>query len=283
MAWGLLPVYWKALGTVPPMEILCHRVVWSAGFLWLVTLVLGGWTEVRRALASPRLRGALFLGSLLIGGNWFLYIWAVNAERVLETSLGYYMNPLVNVLLGRAFFGERLRRGQLLAVALAAAGVLNLTLGYGRFPWIAVVLAVSFAAYGAVRKAARVAAVSGLLLETTALLPPALGYLVWVGSTGAGAFGTAGFGVTALLVGAGLATSLPLLGFAHGVGRLRLTTVGVLQFIAPTIAFCLGVFRYGEPFTRAHLVTFACIWTGVAVFALEGVATARRRPLAATP
>ncbi len=283
MAWGLLPAYWKALGAVPPLEILCHRVVWSAGFLWLVTLILGGWGEVRRALASSRLRGALLLGSLLIGGNWFLYIWAVNAERVLETSLGYYMNPLVNVLLGRVFFGERLRRGQLAAVALAAAGVLNLTVGYGRFPWIAVVLAVSFAAYGAVRKAARVAAVPGLLLETTALVPPALGYLLWLGSAGLGAFGPAGAGVTALLVGAGLATSLPLLGFAHGVGRLRLTTVGVLQFIAPSIAFCLGVFAYGEPFTRAHLVTFACIWSGVAVFALEGVVVARRRPVPSHP
>ncbi len=279
--WGLLPLYWKALRSVPSFELLCHRIVWSVAFLAAVTAFQGRWAGLRRAAAEPRVLGLSLLSACLIGVNWFVYIWAVNSGHILETSLGYYVNPLVNVLLGAAFFSERLRRGQLAAVLAAAVGVGNLALGYGRFPWIALVLACSFAAYGALRKVARVESVPGLFLETCALAVPALAYLVWVASRGEGAFGAAGPRVTALLVGSGAATSLPLVAFAFGVRRLRLVTVGVLQYIAPSIAFLLGVFLYREPFTPSHLVTFGCVWLAIALYTAEGFRVLRRGPRSA--
>jgi len=281
VAWGLLPVYWKALQGVPAFEVLCHRIVWSVVFLALVTAFQGRWEGVRRAAADPRVLGFSLLSGSLIGANWFVYIWAVNSGHVLETSLGYYVNPLVNVLLGAAFFSERLRRGQLAAVLVAAVGVANLALGYGRFPWIALVLACSFAAYGALRKVARVESVPGLFLETCALAVPALAYLAWLASRGEGAFAAVGPRVTALLVGSGAATSLPLVAFAFGVRRLRLVTVGVLQYIAPSIGFILGVFLYREPFTASHLLTFSCVWLAIALYTAEGFRALRRSRRAA--
>jgi chloramphenicol-sensitive protein RarD len=207
-----------------------------------------------------------------------LYIWGVNSGRILETSLGYYMNPLINVVVGYTFFSERLRRFQKLAILLAVAGVLNLTFGYGRFPWMGLSLAASFALYGALRKTARVDALPGQWIETLVLCVPASFYLLRLHWGGSGSFNSAQPSVCLLLAASGVITSLPLVGFAYGVRRLSFATVGVLQYISPTIAFLLGVFLYREPFTRSHLVTFCCIWLGILAYTLEGVWATRRLP-----
>ncbi len=277
VVWGVLPAYWKALQHVPPLEILCHRIIWSLVFLTVLSVCQGTWTEIVAAVQAPRTLRLTVVSGGVIGLNWLLYIWAVNSGHVLGTSLGYYMTPLVNILLGAAFFAERMRRGQAVAVGLAAVGVVNLTFGYGRFPWFALALAVSFASYGAMRKAARGGSTTGLALETLLLAGPALGYLIWLDARGEGAFGRDGFATSALLVGAGLATSLPLVGFAYGVRRLQLMTIGLLQYLAPSIAFLLGVFAYREPFSGSHLITFGCVWVALTLYTVEGMARSRHR------
>lgn len=281
LAWGFLPVYWKLLGGVPALEILCHRVAWSALFLGVILAAQRRWREVGAALRHAPTRRLLAVSSVLIGGNWFTYIWAVHEGRVLEASLGYYVNPLVNALLGVVFLGDRLRPLQVAAILLAAAGVTNLVVAHGSVPWVSLVLAVSFAFYGLVRKAMRVEALPGLLVETVALTVPALAYLGLLALTHAGAFATVSPSTDLLLVGAGAATSLPLLAFAFSARRLRLVTVGVLQYIAPTCMFLLGVLAYGEPFSSAHLVTFSLIWGGVALYAGEAFSVSFRRVRAA--
>ena len=270
LMWGLLPIYWKALGMVPAMEILCHRIVWSLALITMVLWLTGRFGELRDALASRRTLLILCCTSLLVSINWFTYIWAVNSEHVMEASLGYYINPLVNVLLGFVFLRERPRRVQILAILLATVGVVNLVAAHGRLPWIALILAFSFGCYGLARKVAHVESLPGLFFETLALGLPAGIYLLHQGTTGVGALGTVNPGVDALLVGAGLVTALPLVAFAYGARRLPLVTVGILQYIAPTCMFVLGVFVYGEQFSAAHLTTFLFIWAGVAVYTVEG-------------
>jgi len=276
LIWGLLPMYWKALSAVPALQILCHRIVWSLVFLALVVTVRRGWGGVRQALRSRRDVLLLAAGSVLISINWFLYIWAVNHGHVVESSLGYYINPLVNVLLGFAFFRDRLRRWQVVAIVLAAAGVLNLVWQFGRAPWIALALAVSFGMYGLVRKVATVESVNGLFFETLVLGLPAAGYLGWQEMQGLGALGHLDIGTDLLLISAGVVTATPLVLFAFAARRLRLATVGVLQYIAPTGMFLLGVFAYGEPFSPAHLTTFALIWAGIALYTADGLRGLRR-------
>ena len=276
VAWGLLPIYWKSVQTIAPLEILCHRIIWSLAFLAVVVTVKRAWGGLFAPLARPRNLLILTASSLTIGGNWLLYIWAVNTDHVLQTSLGYFITPLVNMLFGFVFFRERLNRPQWLAVGLAGAGVSNSVLAYGAFPWIALTLAVSFACYGLLRKVAEVESVQGLLLETLVLGPLALGYVVVLLATGKSGFLAGTPTVDLLLVGAGAATALPLIGFAFGARRLRLSTVGVLQYIAPSIAFVLGVFLYREPFGPTQLITFALIWTGLAVYALDSIRAMRR-------
>jgi chloramphenicol-sensitive protein RarD len=276
LAWGLLPIYWKALGQVPPLEILCHRIVWSALFSALILTVLGRWGEAGLAFRVAANRRMIWFSGLLIGVNWYLFIWAVNTGHVVEASLGYYINPLVNVLLGFLFFKDRLRRLQLAAILLATIGVVNLILSLGIFPWISLALALTFGLYGLVRKMMGVESLPGLFFETTALSVPALAMLVWLFLTGSLALGTLGPGTDLLLVGAGAVTSLPLLAFAFSTRRLRLVTVGILQYLAPTSMFLLGVFAYNEPFSRAHLITFACIWAGVALYTAESLLLSRR-------
>ncbi len=273
--WGLLPLYWKLVQQVPPFEILCHRIVWSAVFLLPLVLLGGRMAEVRAAVASRRNLLTIVGSSLLIGGNWFLYIWAVNSDMVLETSLGYYMTPLVNALLGALVLGERPSRVQLAAIAIAAAGVLSMLVSYGRLPWVALVLAVSFSFYGLLRKLVRVEPIPGLFLETMLLVPMAAGYLAWVAWQGGGGLGRQGLSTGLLLVGAGIATSTPLLCFAFAARRLRLTTLGVMQYIAPSLAFLLGAFVFREPVTSAHMLTFACIWTALALYTADGLRAAR--------
>lgn len=275
-AWGFNPVYFKAVAKVPVVEIVAHRVVWSVLFLAMVVSVGRQWPTIARALFDRRAIATLVVSTLLLSSNWGFYVWAVANERILETSIGYFINPLVSVLLGMVFLGERLNRVQAVAVALAVAGVANLTWHYGQLPWIALYLAGSFGLYGLVRKTAPVDALGGLFIETLILLPVALAYLIWLSATGAGAFGGAGIGFDALLILSGPVTALPLLWFSAAARRLKLSTVGFFQYIAPSTQFLLAVYAYGEPFTDAHAVTFPLIWTALALLTVDAVRRQRR-------
>ncbi|MFH1915586.1 MAG: EamA family transporter RarD [Pseudomonadota bacterium] len=276
LAWGLLPVYWKSLQGVAPLEILCHRILWSLVFIAVILTFKHRWAETFAPLRSPRNLLILSLSSLTIAVNWLIYIWAVNNGNVLATSLGYYINPLVNVLFGFLFFRERLNPLQTTAIGLAALGVLNSVVGYGELPWISLTLAVTFACYGLLRKIASVESLPGLFLETMVLAPAALLYVLHLQAAGSSGFLAGNTRIDLLLVGAGAATALPLIGFAFGTRRLRLTTIGLLQYIAPSIAFMLGIFAYNEPFGPSHLLTFALIWSGLALYTVDSVRAIRR-------
>ncbi len=280
--WGVMPLYWHLLKAVPSLQIVLHRIAWSALFVGAYLLWRDGRGWLRRTLADPRLGWMLALSGVLIAFNWGLYIWAVNAGHVVETALGYFINPLLNVLIGVLFLRERLRPLQWLSVAVAAAGVLWLAVRYGQVPWIALALAASFGLYGVVRKLAHVDAVAGLGVESAYLFLPAIALLAWTEAHGGGGFG-AGYGAaaSALLVLGGIVTALPLVGFAYAVRRIPLATVGLLQYIAPTLQFLIGVLVFREPFDRERLVGFACIWLALAIFAADGLLRARRGRLAA--
>jgi len=269
IAWGLLPFYWKALQSVPPPEILAHRVVWSFIFLLLLVGTRGRWPEVRATFAVPRTRRMVLFTALLIGVNWLTYITAINTDHVVEASLGYFINPLVSVLLGAVFLRERLDRWQGAAVVLAAAGVGWLTWRFGAVPWFALILAVTFGLYGLLRKVAAMGATAGLLAETGLLSPIALIYVTLMIVQGSARTGTAPLTVHLLLFFAGVVTAVPLLLFVSGVRRIPLSLAGFLQYISPTMQFLLGVFAFGEPFTVDHLAAFALIWTGLLVFSLR--------------
>ncbi|MDH5824704.1 EamA family transporter RarD [Luteimonas sp. RD2P54] len=279
--WGLMPLYWHLLKAVPSLQIVAHRILWSTLLLvaWLAWKRGGGW--LRATLAQPRLAWMLALSAMLIGCNWALYIWAVNAGHVIETSLGYFINPLLNVVIGVLFLRERLSAPQWVSVAMAAAGVLWLTFNYGNFPWIALGLALSFAMYGLVRKLAAVESIPGLGVESLYLLLPGLALLLWGETHGQGGF-LDGWGavLVALLVFGGALTALPLIGFAYAVRRVPLSVVGVMQYIAPTLQFLLGVFFFLETFDRERAIGFAFIWAALAVFAFDGWRRSRRRALA---
>lgn len=277
LMWGLLPVYWKSLITVNPFEILCHRILWSLVFIAVILTIKHRWAETFAPLRSPKNIAILTCSSLCIGCNWLLYIWAVNNNHILETSLGYYINPLVNILFGFIFFRERLSPMQGIAISLAALGVINSVVSHGELPWISLVLAVSFSFYGVLRKVASVESLPGLFLETMVLGPVALTYLLHLRSIGESVFLTGPWHIDLLLIGAGAATSMPLIGFAYGARRLQLTTLGVLQYTAPSIAFLLGVFLYHEPFSTSHMITFALIWAGLAVYTSDSIRTIRKQ------
>ncbi len=280
--WGLMPLYWHLLKAVPALQIVLHRAVWCAILvaLWLTWTCGRGW--LREVLAKPRLAGMLAMSGTLIAFNWGLYVWAVNNGHVVETSLGYFINPLLNVVIGVVFLRERLSPPQWVAVALAAAGVAWLTLRYGSFPWIALCLAVSFALYGLIRKFAAVEAVRGLGVENMFMFAPALLALLWLEWHGDGGFFALRWGgwTDALLVLGGALTALPLIFFAFAVRRVPLTVVGLLQYISPTLQLLLGVFFFGEAFGLDRALGFAFIWTGLVVFALDGILAARRRIVA---
>lgn len=283
VCWGLLPVYWKALSRVPALEIICHRIVWSLVCTGLLLLVTGRAGAVRQALGSRRNVLLLACSSSLIAVNWFLYIWAVNAGHVLDASLGYYLNPLVNVVLGMAVFGDRLNRTRAIAVGLAGAGVAVQVAMLGRFPWIALILALTFGLYGMVRKLMSLESLPGLFLETLVLGLPAGGYLLWLARAGSGSLGSFGPGTDILLVGAGVVTTLPLLSFAFGARRITLTTLGVLQYLSPTGMFLLGTLAYGEPFGAVQAATFCLIWAGVALYTADGIRSLRWLKAGGTP
>jgi chloramphenicol-sensitive protein RarD len=278
VVWGLMPLYWHLLKAVPALQIVAHRIVWSTLLVvgWLVWSQGRGW--LRAALARPRAVWMLALSGLLIGFNWSLYIWAVNAGHVVETSLGYFINPLLNVVLGVALLHERLRSAQWISVTLAVAGVVWLTVHFGQPPWIAICLALSFALYGLLRKLMAIDAVAGMGVESVYLFLPALMVLVWNESHGQGGFfSTWGAGLVALLVFGGALTALPLIGFSFAVRRVPLSTVGLIQYIAPTLQFLTGIFVFHEAFDRTRLVGFVFIWAALVIYAGEGLWQARRR------
>jgi len=279
--WGIIPIFWKFLRTVPASEILAHRFVWTTLFLSCLLSWQRRWPEVIAATRSRRTMLYCLASSTAISCNWLMFIWAVNVGRVLETSLGYFMTPLINVLFGALFLRERLTRLQLASVILATVGVLNLAFGYGRVPWIALGLCFSWGAYGLLRKSSGTAAIPGLFFETTMLLPVAIAFLLVLQTRGAATFGKEHWDLSLLLISAGLVTGLPLVWFGHAARYLRLTTVGFLQYLAPSGTFFLGVFLYHEPFTRAHLITFTLIWIALAIFTFEMIRLWRaRRPAA---
>ena len=276
-AWGFLPIFWRSLHGVPAIELLVNRVVWSLLFLGGALLVRKRWEWVAMLRENPR-RAALFgLTAVLLSINWLTYIWAVNAGYIIETSLGYFINPLFNVLLGTIFLGERLRNGQWAAVALATVGVLYLTISYGTLPWIALTLAFSFGFYGLLRKTAVLGAMEGLTMEMLFLLPAAIFYLIYLEANGGGHFGHDGWTVTLLIVFSGLVTAVPLTLFSYGARQLPLTTMGLLQYIAPTIQLLIGVLMFGELFTGARVVGFSIIWLALILYSAEGLFVARHR------
>ncbi len=274
-AWGFLPAYWKQMQAVNAFEILCHRIVWSCLFLAGILAWQRRWDEVLDIIHNPQALRRLVLSSFLIGLNWFIYIWAVNTGRVVETSLGYYINPMINVLLGFLLLGERFSRVQWIAVLFALGGVVYSLVGYGALPVFALTLAVTFALYGFSRKKIDAAPIPGLFIETLVLFIPALAYIGFrVG------FCTSPFlqetALSLWCLGSGVVTSLPLIWFAAAAKRLNLSTIGILQYLAPSIAFVLGVFVYKEPFTRHSLITFGFIWAGVLLYIWESGLNARR-------
>ncbi|WP_342449815.1 EamA family transporter RarD [Sphingomonas jejuensis] len=277
LMWGVLPLYFRTVSSVHPFEIVAQRVLWSVIFIAGVLLAAGRMGRLRRAVGDKRVVLTLAATAGLIGLNWLIYVWAVLNGHVLATSLGYYLNPLVNVAMGVVVLKERLSRAQVVAVMLAAAGVLVLALGAPDGLWISLTLAVSFASYGLLRKIVAVEALEGLAVETLILAVPAAAAIAWFASAGALSFGTAP-DVSLLLMAGGVVTALPLLLFAAGARRLRYSTVGILQFVAPTIQFGLAVLVFREPLSLAQLACFSAIWAGLAIYLTDSIRTARRAP-----
>ena len=275
--WGLFPLYWRELQEIVPLQITAHRIVWCTVFVvgFLVWKKGLGW--LRATLAPPHAAPLLLASSLLISVNWVLYIWAVNAGFVVEAALGYFINPLVNVLLGVAVLGERLNARQWFSVALATCGVAWLTWRLGRLPWIALALAFSFGTYGLIRKIVSVESVPGLGVESLIMFIPSLAYLAFCEATGAGGFGHVGRYEDLLLVLAGAVTALPLIWFAYGARRIPLSLVGIIQYIGPTLQLLTGVFLFHEPFSEVQLIGFGCIWAALALYALDGLWRIRMR------
>jgi chloramphenicol-sensitive protein RarD len=274
LLWGILPLYFKAVDHVDALEIVAHRIVWSLFFLAALVTWWGKWSGIRAALSTPRVVMTLALTACLIGINWLVYIYAVVSGHVLEGSLGYYLNPLVNVLLGVFLLKEKLSRAQIAAVFLAAVGVAILAAGAGGAIWISLTLAGSFALYGYLRKVAPVDSLEGLSIETTILAPVAIGWILYLQSTGTGSFlDTRGTDI--LLVLGGAITAIPLLLFTAAARRLPYSTLGFLQYVAPSLQFLLAVLVFGEPLTTAHLVCFGAIWTALIIFVFEGVRKGR--------
>jgi chloramphenicol-sensitive protein RarD len=274
LAWGFLPAYWKQLQDITPFEVLCHRIVWSCIFLCMIIGIQKRWVEVSQIIRGPGNRIKLCGSGILIAVNWFIYIWAVNSDHVVETSLGYYISPMFNVGIGFLLLRERFSRLQSSALLFAIAGIGYSLFIYGKPPLFALTLAVSFAFYGYARKKISVAPIPGLLVETFVLFIPALGYLFYREYCDEGLFGHQLAG-SLWLIGSGIVTSLPLLWFSAATKNLKLSTVGIMQYLAPTIAFALGVFVYQEPFDRHNIVTFILIWTGVIVFCIDTILRSR--------
>lgn len=276
VAWGLFPLYFKQVAQVPSLEVVMHRTLWSLVFVFAVLAVRRQWAWMAAVVRQPRVLGAFALSAVLLSGNWLTYVWAVQNHHVVDASLGYFILPLVNVALGFAFLHERPRPGQWLAVAVAAAGVLWLTVQAGRLPWIALVLALSFGFYGLLRKVAVLGALEGLALETLVLAPVAAAVLGWWTWQGQGALLQADAPTLGWLLLAGPLTAVPLLLFAAGARLIPLATLGILQYISPSLQFALGVWAFHEPFQPARLAGFVLIWAALCVYTAEGWWAGRR-------
>ena len=275
-SWGLVPLYWKQLAGINPVELIAHRHVWSLVFVLALVAAQGTFGEVRAALATPRSLGLNFLSATLLTANWLLYVWGVNTGHVIECSLGYFLVPLVNVALGRWILHEHLRRLQWIAIACAAAGVALMVAQLGRPPWIALAIAGTWGAYGLLRKKSPLGSLIGLTVETLLLAPFAVGFLLWQHHTGAGALGRVDALTQVLVLSAGVITAVPLLLFAFGARRIRLSTMGLLQYLAPTVQFVLGVWVYHEPFSRERIAGFALIWLGLALYTADNLWAQRK-------
>jgi chloramphenicol-sensitive protein RarD len=273
LAWGFLPLYWKLLDQVPASEILAHRVIWSFVFVCLILAITSKWDtfklECRNIFSKRNQVLSLLASSLLISVNWFIYIWAVNTEQVVEASLGYYINPLLSVLLGIVVLKERLTSWQLISFALATIGVAILAIQYGKVPWIAISLAMSFALYGLAKKITNLSSLIALTIETLLALPIALLFISSLHLGGTGSFAVSSYYITLLLIGAGVSTALPLLFFAQGARRIPLSMIGFLQYIAPTISLVLGIFIFKESFTKVHLISFIFIWAALTLYSIS--------------
>jgi chloramphenicol-sensitive protein RarD len=279
VTWGLFPIYWKWLHQIDAVQLVSHRILWSFVILLIVILLMRQWQAFRAAALAPRVLRIYGIAALLIAVNWLTYVWAVNAGFIVETSLGYFINPLISVLLGVIFLRERLRPWQWGPIGLAATGVLYLTLVHGSVPWIALTLAFSFGTYGLVKKTAPLGSIYGLTVETGVLLVPAILYLLYSEMIGQGALFHAGTVTDGLLVGAGVATTIPLLMFASAARRIPLSSVGILQYISPTLQFLLGVLIYKEAFESNQLVGYGIVWAALILFAVEGFIAYRTVPV----
>ncbi len=280
--WGFFPIYWKLLQHVPALELLGHRIAWSFVFLILFIVIAKQWIEFRSLINAKTLQIYL-IASLLIGANWLLYVWAVNAGHIVETSLGYFINPLLSVFLGLIILREKLRRAQWIPIVIAFIGVVYLTFNYGRLPWIALGLAFSFGFYGLVKKLAPLSSVFGLTLETGILFIPALAYLGFHEADGTASFLHTGIAADLLMIGAGVVTTIPLLMFASAAKQIPLTMIGVLQYLAPTIQFLIGVFVYKEAFDTSRLIGFSIVWLALIIFWVENFMAHRNPPVPPLP
>lgn len=274
--WGLVPLYWTQLKAVDPVELIAHRHVWSLAFLLGVIAFQGGFSAVGAALGSVRSFATNLLGALLLTGNWLVYVWGVNTGHVIECSLGYFLVPLVNVAAGRFVLHEQLRRAQWVAIGLAATGVAWMIVQLGRAPWIALALAATWGGYSLLRKKSPLGPLTGLTVETLLLTPVAIGFLLWQHHAGAGALGRVDLVTHVLVLSAGVITAIPLLLFAYGAKRIRLSTLGLLQYLAPSVQLVLGVFVYREPFARDRVLSFAFIWAALALYTADNLLAQRR-------
>ena len=280
--WGILPLYWKLMIAVPAVEILAHRIFWSFIFMALVVIFSGGWKKVAAVFPDRKKLLLMFLCGFIISINWYTYIYAVNSDHVIEASMGYFINPLVVVLLGVTVFREKLSRWQLTALILATIGVLIITVQYGRVPWIALFLAATFAIYGLTKKIARVDPVTGLVLETFIVMPFALVFIITLEAGNAGALGTAPMAVRLFLAGTGIITAIPLILYARGIEKTTFSMMGFLQYIAPSINLFLGIFIFKEYFSLVHLISFCFIWAALAIFTLANTGVLKEPALAGT-
>lgn len=276
LIWGLVPLYWTRLSAVAPLELIAHRHFWSLVLLAALVGAQGGFGAVAAALRTPRSFGTHLLSASLLTTNWLVYVWGVNTGHVIETSLGYFLVPLVNVATGRLVLHEELRRGQWIAIALAGAGVVVMFAQLGRPPWIALCLAATWGAYSLMRKRSPLGALPGLTAETLLLAPLALGYLAWRHHTGAGALGRVDAATQGLLLSAGVITAVPLLLFGYGARRIRLSTLGLLQYVAPSVQLLLGIWVYHEPFSSSRAFGFSFIWAALALYTIDNLIAQRR-------
>lgn len=274
--WGIMPIYWKLIDTVPSWQIVGHRMVWSFVFVFLVVVINRRWQDFAPIRQNPKILLIYLATAILLSANWLVYIWAVNSGYIVESSLGYFINPLVNVLLGVIFLREKLRLWQWIPVGLAVLGVLYLTISYGALPWIALSLAFSFGFYGLIKKTASLGSIPSFTIETGFMLIPALVWLLSLEFRGGGAFGHQSLFVTVMLAFAGVATGLPLLWFGAAARQVHLSTLGFMQYIAPTFQFLIGVLLYNEDFSRDRLIGFCIIWLALLIFSIDGVLNRRK-------